>query len=201
MLPVAADGSFRTIFVFEGLIHTDILVPADADVRARFAALRDGPIPLDHPNLRWLSFGWGARAFYTTAGTYAEIEPAAVWRAATGDAGVMRVVALPEIVAPHALRVTFTANGFDRLLAFIDASFRRDAAGRLRAVPASLEPNAAFNGATGRFHLFNPCNEWTRRALQAAGVAAGRWTPKTQALMLGLRRHGGLMVQMGGIQP
>ena len=40
------------------------------------------------PDARWLVVGWGSAAFYTTAGTYADIAPSAVWTAATGDAAV-----------------------------------------------------------------------------------------------------------------
>lgn len=192
-------GPTRTIIVLEGLLHTDILLPADPDVRARFAFLRHGPVPLDHPNLRWLSVGWGSRAFYTTAGTYADIEPGAVWRAVTGDTAVMRVVGLPEIDQRGLRSVVLSAEGFERLLDHVDASFVADPGGRPFAVDASLAPNDAFYVATGRFSLLNPCNEWTRRALLSAGVPAGRWTPTTHSLALALDRYAGAV--SGGNQP
>ena len=34
-----------------------------------------------------------------------------------------------------------------------------------------------FYAATGRYHLFNTCNQWTGRGLARAGVPVGIWTP------------------------
>ena len=129
-----------------------------------------------------------------------------MWRAVVGDAAVMRVVALPAINAPKAHRITLSPGGFQRLLEAIDGSFARDVAGQIIPVDATLEPNDAFYAAQGRFTLLNPCNEWTRRVLLAAGVPGGRWTPATQSFAAGLRRHGATHLQAGagpggGVQP
>jgi len=34
-----------------------------------------------------------------------------------------------------------------------------------------------FYFATGRYHAFNTCNQWTGRGLARAGVPVGIWTP------------------------
>jgi hypothetical protein len=40
-----------------------------------------------------------------------------------------------------------------------------------------------FYTATGRYHCFNTCNQWTGRGLARAGVPVGIWTPlKPQVL-------------------
>ena len=189
--PQAADvppGGERDILVLESPLHTDIVLPNDPDVRVRFAFLRGTNVPFDHSDLRWLSFGWGSRAFYTTAGSYADIAPGAVWRAATGDAAVMRVVGLPEVRMDGIRRLSLDDKSFRRLLAFIVDTFEKRG-DDVVPVDASIGPDDAFFQAKGRFHLFNPCNEWTRKALVSAGVPAGRWTPTTFSLALALDSH------------
>ena len=192
--PLSTGNAFdgrpgRTIILLESPLHTDILLPADPDVRARFGFLRGSRVPLNHPALRWLSFGWGSRAFYTTAGSYADIAPGAVWKAATGDAAVMRVVGLPAIDASSLRRIALSSSGFERLLTRIASSFAVGPDGTPVKIDASIGPDDAFYAATGRFSLFHPCNEWTRKALRAAGVPAGRWTPTAHSLALALDRH------------
>ena len=71
------------IGLIQGPIHTDILFPLTPDTRARFGFAEPAGVPLNHPEAEWLVFGWGSAAFYTTAGTYADITASAVLTAAT----------------------------------------------------------------------------------------------------------------------
>lgn len=180
----------REIVLLEGLLHTDILLPATPDVVARFAFARGTSLPLDAPGLRWLSVGWGSHAFYTTAGTYADIRPSAVWRAATGDTAVIRLVGLGALRDGSDLRrLRLDEAGFEALLSHIEGSLQRGPDGRPRLLPdATIGPGDVFYHARGRFDLLTPCNEWTRAALHRAGLPTGRWTPTTFALASSIDR-------------
>ena len=178
------------IVVLEGLLHTDILLRATGEVRETFGFAREQGVPIDAPGLQWLSVGWGSRAFYTTAGSYSDIEPSAVWKAVTGDDAVLRVVGFGALVdGPDVRRLRVTRTGYERLLAFVRATLSRGPVGRPIPVNASLQPGDAFYEAKGRFHIFNPCNEWTRKVLNQAGVQTGAWTPTTFSLAGSLERY------------
>ena len=43
--------------------------------------------------------------------------------------------------------------------------------------------NDAFYEANGGYSAIMTCNEWTGRALRAAGVRMGLWTPIEQSVM------------------
>ncbi|MDP9812112.1 hypothetical protein J2W42_004982 [Rhizobium tibeticum] len=53
--PTPGDVRHR-ILVLSNPIHSDIAVPVDADILARFGFLRDGALDLDDPNLRDIIF-------------------------------------------------------------------------------------------------------------------------------------------------
>jgi len=185
----AEGGSYR-VGLLRGPIHYDFLLPLDAATQSRFAfAEAQKGVPLSHPDARWIVIGWGSRAFYTTAGTYADVTAGAVWTAATGDAAVMRVDALGEIPpdAPGVRWLYLSPAQYARLAAGLRGSFAEDGAG----VPVPLA-EAGFTGTdgfwqgTGHFSLFRTCNVWVGDQLRAAGLRFGLWTPTPQSVDLAL---------------
>ena len=191
--PVAMAGpndASVEIVVLESPLHTDILLPATPAVRERFAFARPTGLPVDAAGLRWLSVGWGSRGFYTSAGSYGDIRFATALRAATGDGAVMRLVGYGPLVNAAGLRrLRLSEAEFAALLDAVHASFDTEGGRPVHLEGASLQPGDAFFQARGRFDLLTPCNEWTRRMLNAAGVRTGRWTPMTWSLGRSLDRH------------
>lgn len=178
----------QTIGLIQGPIHTDILLPLTPEIRARFAFAGAAGVPLDDPRAAWLLVGWGSQAFYTTAGTYADITASAVLTAATGDASVLRLDALPPL--PDMPELTFlplSEPQFQALLTTLDATFTHDATGAPipLAHPGLTETDAFFH-ANGGFNLFRTCNVWLGETLRAAGIPFGIWTPTTQSVNLSL---------------
>jgi uncharacterized protein (TIGR02117 family) len=94
----------QEIVLVAGPIHYDILLPADNDTRAAFAFLETAGVLIGSRGVQWLSVGWGSEAFYTTIGSYRDLSLRTIWRAATGDAGVIRFEvygALPDHPSIH----------------------------------------------------------------------------------------------------
>lgn len=181
------------IYLLMTPLHADYAIPVDRDVRKRFAFLRDlAGIPIDNPRLKFLVFGWGSKAFYTTAKSYADIRPGPTLRAITGDESVMHVVPAGDISGrPNAYRVDLPPGGTERLLDFVRASFAGGKASPRFLAGKGYGLGDAFFEADGKFDLFRPCNVWAAAGLRHAGLATGRWTPTTFSLMLGLRLHSG----------
>ncbi len=182
------EGPQVAVGLIAGPIHYDLLLPLTPELRARLGFAAAAGVPVDHPGAEWLILGWGSRAFYTSAGTYADIAPAAVWTAATGDSAVIRL----DVAGP----IPAGAPGVE-WLSLPPAQAAR-LTGALLAEIASPEPLAgmgftgtdAFFPARGRFHIWRTCNAWLGEQLRAAGLPLGRWTPTTLSLRLSLRRFG-----------
>lgn len=176
----------RTIGLLQGPIHTDILFPLTPDTRAAFAFAEPAGVALNDPGAQWLVFGWGSAAFYTTAGTYADITASAVLTAATGDAAVIRLDVAGALIPLENLRfIQLSEAQFQALLNRTSSAF---------ASPAPLSHpgftgSDAFFPALGRFHALRTCNVWLGETLRAAGIPFGLWTPANWSVSLSLDWH------------
>ena len=171
-----------TVHLWGTAIHYDLLLPATPETRAAFAFAAPAGVPVDDPGAAWILAGWGARDFYTATGTYADMRPGPVWRAATGDASVLRVDVVGAWTPPGPA-IRLSPDGYARLLAAVAATRAGDA-----PLPhAGFTATDAFFPAAGRFHLLDTCNAWVGRMLRAAGLRFGRWTPTPGAVRLSLR--------------
>jgi uncharacterized protein (TIGR02117 family) len=176
----------RQIGLLQGPIHTDILFPLTPEVRSRFAFAAAAGVPVNHPSAQWLVFGWGSAAFYTTAGTYADITASAVLTAATGDDAVIRLDVLGPLPPMENLRfLRLSEAQFQALLA------------RTSAAVASDQPlnhpgftgSDAFFPARGHFSALSTCNVWLGETLRASGIPFGLWTPANWSVTLSLDWH------------
>ena len=144
--------------------HTGIALRA-ADID--FARWR----PLPHPaRARYIEVGWGDRDFYPEPGfnLWYGIK-ALFWPTPS----VLHVVGFDEPPARYfpgsevrELRVP--RAGFERLLAYIAASFEPGAA----PIAPGLYATGAFHPSRETFHLFNTCNTWVARGLREAGLSS-----------------------------
>lgn len=156
----------RRIFVTSNGWHSGIVV-ARGDVSE--LAL---PEAADFPDAPYLEFGWGDAVYYPTPRPGLGLALGAIL---PGPA-VLHLVGLPDHPArvfPSArvVELSLSRDGLKRLLAHVAASIERGGAPRAQSNAAGLYAFSRFYPATGRFHLFNTCNTWTARTLQAAGLA------------------------------
>lgn len=178
------DNQYHILLV-NGPIHYDILIPISV-ARRDMAWLSKQGIALDHPDVRWLVVGWGARDFYTTIGTYRDISAKAIWRGITGDSAVMQVsVAGPlEDTWPS---IALDATQMRRLTNAITEDFAQGAQTQAIDHPGFSDLDRFF-AAKGRFHIFQTCNAWVGNIMRQSGVAFGLWTPTPYVVTLAHRR-------------
>ncbi len=176
----------RQIGLIQGPIHTDILLPLTPGLRADFAFAEAAGVPVQHPDAEWLMFGWGSAAFYTTAGTYADITAGAVLTAATGDSSVIRLDLTGTLTPMENLSfLNLSEPQYQALVAQLLATF----ADRTPLDHPGFTANDAFFPAKGRFHLFRTCNVWLGQTFRAAGIPFGLWTPANWSVNLALDWH------------
>jgi len=180
------EGDAVEIALLFGPIHVDFLLPATSETREALGFAAGAGVPLAHPEVRHLIVGWGARDFYTTAGTFADITAGPTWRAVTGDASVLRIDvigAFPAGIDPPRLRLSQAQ--YAALLAAI-----ADTVTGPPIIGAGFTGTDGFFEAEGRFHILRTCNTWVSDMLREAGVAAGLWTPTPYSVRLALWRAG-----------
>jgi uncharacterized protein (TIGR02117 family) len=184
--PDYRDSYTRQIGLLQGPIHTDILLPLAPETRDRFAFAEAAGVPLNHPDAEWLAFGWGSAAFYTTAGTYADITASAVLTAASGDDAVIRLDALGRLPKMENLRfLNLSEEQFQALLSQTAAAF----ASQTAIDHPGFTGTDAFFPAHGHFNLLRTCNVWLGETLRASGIPFGLWTPANWSVSLSLSRH------------
>ena len=197
------DARTVRILVLSNPIHTDIAIPLDGKVAARFAFLRDAGVPIDSPDAKWLIIGWGGRAFYIATPTWADLQLVPLVKGLTVDASVLHVEAYGDIRIPQPQIAPFDISdvAFDRMLDVIDQTFARDA-GNVQPIADSAYGTAdAFFEANGLFSAIVGCNTWTAYALRSAGVRTGWWNPFPQSLGVSLDLYNADSVLPGGRQP
>ncbi len=188
--PLFADSDTgtaeRRILVISNPIHTDIAIPLDPEVLARFEPLVLAGIKADLPGGRYLVFGWGSRAFYIETPTWADLKPGPLFSALTLDASVMHVGVAGAIDEYPVRSFNVTNAEFDRLLDFIERSFQAGPNGPIRIADSSYGELDGFFEAKGNFTALLGCNTWAAAALREAGLQTGWWNPMPQTLGLSL---------------
>ncbi|WP_192180094.1 TIGR02117 family protein [Mesorhizobium amorphae] len=185
----AAPAGTRHILVLNNPIHTDIAIPVDDDVRQRFRFLADAGIPADAPEVRYIVFGRGGRAFYLETPTWSELKAVPVLKALTLDAAVMHVDVAGAITEPHPDVAGFDIGEerFSALLDFIATSFQQGPNGPVAIENAAYSRFDRFYEANGHFNALVGCNTWTAAALRTAGLRTGWWNPLPVSLGLSMR--------------
>lgn len=180
-LPQGEEVEIGLLF---GPIHVDFLLPATPETRAALDFMSGTGMAMEDPGVAHFIVGWGARDFYTTAGTYADITFGPTARAVTGDDSVLRVdVAGPISPSAEYPRLRLSPEQYSALLEGISGTY--DGA----VLPGvHLTPTDGFAEARGRFNILRSCNTWVSRMLRQAGVPMGAWTPTPYSVRLSLWR-------------
>ena len=134
----------------------------------------------------YIAVGYGNREFYLNTPTWADLTLRnAAFAAFGGGPPLLHVEheyhpTITEDTRP--LRVT--PDEYRRLVRFIRVRFRLDARGRtIPLLGRGYGDWDMFYEAEGGYSFVLTCNEWTGRALRAAGVRMGLWTPLSQSVM------------------
>ena len=210
--PPRPDAGLIEIYVVSNGYHTGVALPRAA--LAEYAGGRGYPaliaVTQRFAAYDWIEFGWGDAEFYRLTPTVSDLS----WRVALralfwpGNTSVLHVVGLKEDPA-HAflsgdfVRIPLSRNGFDRLLAKLDATFVAPRQGALPDLGRGLYGPSLFYPANGSFSALRLCNHWTGELLGAAGLPT---TPVLETvpagLMLNLRWRAGLLpLSRGALVP
>lgn len=176
-----------TIYIRSNGVHTWIVMPKrNEEMDWRLYA---APEHLRDP--RWgradhVAIGYGNREFYLNTPTWADLSLKTAAAAMFGSGPTL--LHIEHVDRPRAEEwqrpLRLTAEQYRRLAGYIQRRFQLDASGRPIPVLGRGYANYdMFYEANGGYSFVMTCNEWTGRALRAAGVRIGLWTPFEQSIM------------------
>jgi uncharacterized protein (TIGR02117 family) len=173
------------VFVNTNGVHTGIGMPAVNEIMdwrpyVPAAHLRR-PIAADY-----VFIGYGHRDFYLNTPSWAELSLSTAANAAFGLGPTL--VHVDHVTGPgessEQKALTLSPDEYRRLVDFIRPRFRLGTDGRtLPVLGRGYGDHDMFYEAEGGYSAWLTCNEWTGRALRAAGVRMGFWTPVEQSVM------------------
>jgi uncharacterized protein (TIGR02117 family) len=192
LYPAPAGEPTVRVFVVSHGYHAGIALPratlADVASRRGYTALM--ALSTRFAVFPFVEMGWGAEEFYRNVPTIASVTVPMAARALflPGNRSVLHVVGLsypPRAAFPLAdiIALDLSAEGFDRLLGRIDATFAPAAASAVEDAGAGLYGPSRFYRARGTFNILHVCNHWLADLLDAAGVPT---TPALATLPAGL---------------
>src|ERR687888_80572 len=167
LYPVPVQEEPRYIYIVRHAWHTGLVIKYD-DIDPRL-----WPEKNDFPEALYLEVGWGDRDFYQTPRAGLGI---LLQAALKSPASVLFVIGLPTAVMryfPYAdiLEIPLSQRALEEMVRFIHATYKRDASGQTIPLgPGHNHRHSMFYLAEGDYSLFNTCNSWISKALQAAGL-------------------------------
>jgi len=179
LYPAPAGEATVTVFVVSHGYHAGIVLPGatlgDVASQRGYAALV--AVATRFAQFPFVEIGWGDEEFYRSVPTIASVTVPMAVRSLflPGNRSVLHVVGLnypPRFAFPVAdiIPLDLSAEGFDRLLARIDATFAPAAGVPAEDAGPGLYGPSRFYRARGTFNIFHVCNHWLADLLDAAGV-------------------------------
>lgn len=183
------------IFIFSNGVHSDLVLPVKTDLIDWSQQVRYAHTQANDPSFDYVGIGWGDKGFYMDTPTWAQLKAstairAGFWLSTTAmHATFHRAADLrpgPACVALHLSR-----DEYARLIAYIQASFQHDVAGRVHWISGhSYGRDDAFYEANRTYSILYTCNTWTNNALKVAGQKASLWTPFESGIFCQYGRSG-----------
>jgi len=166
-------------------MHTDITLPVNAagiDWRTWIPVSDFDVIGPTH-----ISLSWGDKAFFLHTPRSEDATAGRVLSALflpTDAAMHVYYWPHPRRLRPDRIRtLRLSHDQYRMLVEAIRKSFVTSADRPVQIEGAGYGPRDRFYEASGTYHVFFTCNDWTRNMLNAAGVTTGLWTPMDWGVM------------------
>ena len=174
-----------TVIVNTNGVHTGIGMPIHNEIMD-WRPL----VPAEHLRepieANYVIIGYGHRDCYLNTESWADLSPALAFDAALGlGSTLLHVDHLRDPQESSEQKaLTLSTDEYRRLVAFVRPRFRLDGQGRsIPVLGRGYTGSDMFYEAHGGYSAWLTCNEWTGRALRAAGVRTGLWTPLDESIM------------------
>ena len=177
------------IYISNQGIHTEIIVPVENEYFNWNQYLPLTEIGRDtNFEYKYLSFGWGDRAFMLETPTSKGINPVIAFKAlflpTPSTLQVQGYLVFPRKIETKCVKIS--AENYLRMVNFIRNSFQLDAAGNKMRISYGYHNNDSFFEAKGSYSILRTCNDWTAEALRQAEVNTPLWSTLSSSIMFHL---------------
>lgn len=181
--PIGDCPKDKVVYVTSTGIHLDVVIPAEElPERLLHASFQDS-------TTTHVAYGWGERNFYLETPTWADLTFSNGAQALLVNSEPIMHITRYENEGRGWKKVALCEDALQKLMAYIEGSFRTSADGAWQEiVAAGYTPNDFFYEATGQYNAINTCNTWLNNALKAAEVKTSRWSPTTHGILYHLER-------------
>jgi uncharacterized protein (TIGR02117 family) len=178
-----------SLYISNQGIHTEIIVPVKNEYFDWNQYLPLTEIGRDATSdYKYLSFGWGDRAFMLETSTSGSINPVTAFKAlflpTPSTVHVQSYRVFPRNLETKCVKIS--GANYLRLVNFIKNSFQLDAAGKKMKISYGYDNTDCFYEAKGSYSILRTCNDWTAEALQKADVNTPLWSTLSAAIMFHL---------------
>ncbi|EGK88838.1 TIGR02117 family protein [Microcoleus vaginatus PCC 9802] len=178
-----------SLYISNQGIHTEIIVPVKNEYFDGNQFLPLTEIGRDATSdYKYLSFGWGDRAFMLETSTSAIINPVTAFKAlflpTPSTLHVQGYRLPPENIETKCVKIS--GAKYLKMVNFIKTSFLLDAPGKKIKISYGYDNSDSFYEAKGSYSILRTCNDWTAEALQKAAVNTPLWSTLSSAIMFHL---------------
>jgi uncharacterized protein (TIGR02117 family) len=174
-------------------IHSNIIVPTinKAYDWSNYLPLAD--VGMDTAkDYKYLSFGWGDRAFYMSTPSLAELQLSTTFNAlflpTSSTMYVKGYQSIPNNLEVKCIKIN--QDDYLQLVKHIQGTFEVDTQGKIIRIGNGHTDNAGFYAAIGNYSILRNCNSWTAEGLRKADVNTPLWDGLSAAIMWHLRSAG-----------
>ncbi|WP_430613229.1 TIGR02117 family protein [Flavobacterium sp. JP2137] len=174
------------IYLYSNGVHTDIVLPLRHELKDWSVEIDPMDTKAQPTDMRWIAMGWGDKGFYLETPEWSDLKASVAFKAAfyLGSSAVHTTFYRSVQEGEKCVKVSITRNQYRALIAYIENSFDRNAAGEVLLIKSSTYGNTdSFYEAKRTYGLFYTCNTWANNALKAAGLPACLWTASDRGIL------------------
>ncbi|MEP6488491.1 TIGR02117 family protein [Microcoleus vaginatus GB2-A3] len=178
-----------SLYISNQGIHTEIIVPVKNEYFDWNQFLPLTEIGRDATSdYKYLSFGWGDRAFMLETSTSAIINPVTAFKAlflpTPSTVHVQGYRVPPQNIETKCMKIS--GANYLKIINFLKDTFQLDAAGKKIKISYGYDNSDSFYEAKRSYSILRTCNDWTAEALQKAEVNTPLWSTLSSAIMFHL---------------
>lgn len=179
-----------TIFIRTNGVHTDFILPTDRTEIDWFQYVKKEDFKYMY-DPEYITFGWGDKGFYIETPEWSDLKASTAFKALfflSSTAMHVSYLSSEPAVDKDCKKLILSEYQYDKLISYILASFKKDAAGRIMLIAGKgYSSNDNFYEANGTYSLFKTCNTWLNDGLKQIGVKTAIWAPFDKCIFYRLK--------------
>jgi uncharacterized protein (TIGR02117 family) len=173
-----------SIFLSSNGIHTDIVLPLENALWDWTDYIDTSLTEYDCADTRYVAFGWGDSALYTTVPKFEDLKFSTAFQAAFGSkSSIMHTEFYTYWSESCETRICLDTFQYLQLATFIHNSFRMNPDGRYQYIQVpSHNGHDIFFRSKWHYGFLYTSNTWINDCLKSFGGKAALWTPLAQGI-------------------